>query len=272
MWDLGDTVPLAVTVRDAAGDPANAASIALVVTLPDQTVDNLVVTNPPAQTGLYGYDYVPALVGMYRVAWAATSPIAAYRDVFHVTDGGVSFIGLAEAKRHLNMPAATTTHDEELRDFIASACEVAEDIVGVVSRRTFTETYSGRGDRAILLRRRPVVSVVSVTVDGTVVTDWSVTEHGVLTRTAGSWPRGVDNVVAVYVAGRAQVPAAVLDGTRELIRINWRPQQGGNFGVFNSSTSRPGESPPAGEVRLGFFIPNTVMQRFHPSARGPHVA
>lgn len=275
LLDLGDIYPATVEVRNAAGVLVNAASVTFTFTLPDQSTSSPAPANP--STGRYEHDLVTSQLGLHRFRAVSTAPASAFADVFNVHSlEAFAFVGLAEVKKHLNIPATITTYDEELRDFTLSACEVVEDIVGPVARRTFTQTFSGRGERTILLSRRPVMSVISVTVDGTAVTDFSVTPHGVLTRataySAGSWPSGVDNIVVQYVAGRTAASAAAIDGTNELIRINWRPQQGGNFGVFDVGGDRAGGAPPAGEIRLGFFVPNTVMQRLQPSARGPHVA
>lgn len=275
MLDLGDIYPATVEVRNSAGVLVNAATMTFTFTLPDATTTSPAPSNP--STGRYEHDLLTTQLGLHRFRAVATGPNAAWADVFTVHSlEAFALVGLAEVKDHLNIPAADTSADEELRGFILSACDVVEDVVGVVARRSFTQTLSGRGERSLLLSRRPVISVTSVTVDGVALasTDYSVTPHGVLTRTAGRWPSGVDNIVVVYVAGRSVVPAGVLDGTKELIRINWRPQQGGNYSPFNQGRGDDfgQQARGAGEIRLGFFVPNTVMQRWQPSARGPHVA
>lgn len=280
MLDLGDTATLtAPTVRDADGEPANADTVTLTVTLPDGTTDPQTVTNPPATIGQYTHPYLIVQHGRHVVRWTFTGsvPDQAYADVFSAADSSwPALVGLIEVKEHLNYPASDTTDDEELRGFILSASEVVEDITGVTSRREFTETYSG-GERAILLRRRPVLGVSAVTVDGTVVDagDYTVSSSGILAHRFGRWPRGFRNVEVTYEAGRVAVSASVLDATKELIRINWRPQAGGNHPVFDGGRTDEFGAPEfigQGEVRLGFFVPNTVMQRLMPSARAPHVA
>ncbi len=280
MIDLGDTVTLAADCRDAAGVLANATTVALTITLPDGTTVTPAPTNPPATAGRYTHPYVTAQSGRHTARWVFTGgvPSQAWTDVFDVAPTSpVALVGLDRMKSRLKIPLTTTTHDEDLRSLIASVTDVIEDIVGVVVRRSFTETYSGRGERAILLRRRPVVSVTSVTENGVLVepSGYSVAPAGVLTRataySAGRWTSGVDNVTVTYVAGRAAPPASVLDGAEDLIRINWRPQIGGNHSVFaGGRTDDFGTG--QGEIRLGFFVPNTVMQRLQPSGRGPHVA
>ncbi len=281
MIDFGDTVTLAAECRDAAGILANATTVALTVTLPDGTAVSPTPANPPTVTGTYSHPFVTTAAGRHVARWVFTGavPDQAWTDTFEVSpQASLALVSLADVKTHLNIPATNTTHDDELRGFLASVTDVIEDIVGVVARRTFVETYSGRGEPAILLRRRPVVSVTSVVESGVTVppADYSVTEAGVLTRvtaySAGRWTPGVDNLLVTYVAGRPSTPPSVLDGAKELIRINWRPQQGGNYSVFGGGRSDDSGQTGQGEIRLGFFIPNTVMQRLQPSGRGPHVA
>lgn len=282
MHDIGDTVPLGLDVRDAAGQLTNAATITLSITLPDGTpVDPApAVVNPPAVTGRYGFDFVATVAGLHRVRWTTTSPATAFADVFNVVEADwPAFVGLAETKKHLNIPPDDTSRDDELRGFILSASAVAEDIAGTLATRNLVETYSG-GSRNILLRRRPVQSVTSVIIDGTTVDpgDYTGSAAGVLHRRFGHWPHGFHNVQVTYAAGRTVMPANSLDAVKELIRINWRPQEGGNYSPFDGGesddfgVSRTAEGGLQGEIRLGFFVPNTVMQRLQPQARSPHVA
>lgn len=278
MHDLGDTVTIARTCRDTAGQPANATTVALTVTKPDGTTDTPVVANPPAQTGQYTVAYVPTQEGrhVWRITFTGAVPDQAHADVFHVWPSVSAWIvGLVEAKDHLNIAQSDTSQDEELRRAIAGASAVVEDIVGVVARRSFVQQLSGRGISTLLLSRLPVISVTSVVEDSVSLSasDYSITEHGVLTRLAGGvkwrWPMGTNNIVVTTVAGRPVVADNILDGTRDLIRVNFRPQLGGNRSPFDTATERQAEP---GQMRLGFFVPNSVMERLHGSARGPHVA
>lgn len=279
MLDVGDTKRLSFLARDVADVPVNPTTVVLTVTLPDATTVQPAVTNPPAQVGAFEVDYVIAQYGRHVVRWVGTDPEVAYVDVFSAADPAwPALVGLAETKHHLNYQADDISDDEELRGFISSASEVVEDIVGVVARRQLVETYSG-GDRVILLRRRPVESVTSVVIDGTTVDagDYTPSPSGILARRSGRWPTGFRNVEVTYTAGRPAGPASVIDATKELIRINWRPQQGGNYSPFDGGRgddfgSGGLEASLQGEIRLGFFVPNTVMQRLMPHGRGPHVA
>lgn len=281
MFDLGDTVTLvAPTVRDAAGGPANADTVTLVVTLPDGTTDPQTVTNPPAETGQYTHPYIVVQHGRHVARWTFTGsvPDQAYADVFNAaSEDWPAIIGLASAKNHLNIPASDTTDDEELRGFILSASRVVEDIVGAVAKQNVVETASG-GKRHIVLERSPVDSVTQILADGDLVDagDYTVSPSGLVALRSGCWPAGLRNIEVTYVAGLPVVPANILDGTKDLIRVNWRPQAGGNYSAFDGGRADDFgqgqiEAAVQGELRLGFFVPNTVTQRLQPDRRGPVV-
>ncbi|WFE45308.1 hypothetical protein [Verrucosispora sp. WMMD1129] len=278
MVDVGGTVRLQHTVRDAAGEPADPATATLQVRLPDGTVAEPPVTLPTDGSGLLVHDFVATVPGRHVVTWSTTVPATAYADVVNAVDSEWSaIVGLAEVKRHLNIPATDTTDDEELRGFILSASAVVEDVVGVVARRTVTETASG-GSRHIILERPPVLEVAEVLADGQAVDagDYTWSPSGLLARRSGSWPSGLRNVEIMYVAGKTVVPHNIVDATLELIRINWRPQAGGNYSSFDGGRGddfgNAGlEASLQGNLRLGFFVPNTVIQRLQPDQRGPVV-
>lgn len=274
MYDFGDTVALKADCRNSSGALADATAVSLTITLPDGTASSHAPANPPPTTGQYTHDFVTTQAGrhVFRYVFTGAVPTQAFTDVFHVWPQAPTWIiGLAEAKDALNIDQAVTTYDDELRRTIAGASAVVEDIVGIVAVRSFTETYSG-GDAAILLRHRPVVAVDSVTEDGIAVdtADYSVGESGVLVRStsyvAGIWAAGVDNIAVTYRTGRTVVADNILDGTRDLVRVNFRPQSGGNFRAFDTGGQRE-----PGQIRLGFYVPNSVMQRLAASALGPHV-
>lgn len=280
MIDLGDIVQVAVAIRNAAGQLTNPATATLAITLPDlTTVDPApTVTLPPAETGILRVDYQTSVPGLHRWRLTTTGPVTAHADSFVVADASwAAIVGLAETKAHLNIPADDTSDDDELRGFILSASAVVEDIVGVVAPRTFVETASG-GQRHIVLERRPVVSVASIEVDGEEVDpgDYTASPSGLVARRAGRWPAGLRNIEVTYVAGRAQPQPNVVDAVKELIRVNWRPQQGGNYSAFDQGGADDFgagnlEASLQGNLRLGFFVPNSVIQRLQPDQRGPVV-
>lgn len=280
MYDIGDAYPATVTVRDSTGNPTNATGVTFTFTLPDGTTVTPTPANP--STGIYSYDLPITQRGLHRFHAEATSPAVSYSDAFNAVDAvWPAFVGLDEVKAHLNIPTTNTTDDDELRGFILSASAVVESIVGTVGRKTVQEKYSGLRQQAILLRRGPVIAVTSVTENGVALVadvDYSVSDAGVLSRMCGRWyPRqwraGVNNIVVNYTAGRMDIPPNIVDATKELIRINWRPQTGGNYSVFSGGRQDDAGQLSFNEVRpLGFFIPNTVMQRLTPQQIGPYLA
>lgn len=270
MLDLGDAVELRFEA------PSTPTAVTLTITLPDGStvkpdVGELV-------NGAYVVDYTITQHGRHVVYWRATSPDVAYADVFNAADPSwPAIVGLSETKKHLNIDLGDTSRDEELRGFILSASMVVEDVVGVVARRTITETASG-GGRHIVLEKPPVIEVVEVRVDGQAVDagDYEVSPSGLLSKRFGAWPAGLRNVEIVYLAGKPVVPPNIIDATKELIRINWRPQEGGNYAAFDMGRGddfgNAGlEASLQGNLRLGFFVPNTVTQRLQPDQRGPVV-
>lgn len=233
MHDLGDVVPLSVTVRDEAGQPADATSVALTITTPTQAL----VIDPVASagSGVYEYAFPTTEVGRHDVRWVATGTNAsAYTDSFDV-DEWAGIIGLADAKRHLNIPATRTTNDEEMRLFVLSASELVERRIGYVARRAgVTEVAYPDGDGFLNLAH-PVLSLTSVTgVYG------STAVYDAATLTAGSpeladrkvwlgagWYGGRASLLVTYVAGLPVVPVTVRDAVKYLVKSLWESQRGG---------------------------------------------
>lgn len=274
MLDVGDTIRLRYAVRDADDKPATPGAATLTIRLPDGSMVTPTIT-PAAELV---HDCVVADYGRHVVLWKTTGPDRAYADVFNAAPADwPAVVGLTETKKHLNIPLDDVSDDDELRGFILSASMIVEDVVGVVARRAITERASG-GGRHIVLERPPVLEVVEVRVDGDLVDagDYTVSPSGLLASRRGSWPAGLRNVEITYLAGKQVVPPNIVDATLELIRINWRPQAGGNYSAFdggrNDDFGNAGlEASLQGNLRLGFFVPNAVTQRLQPDQRGPVV-
>ena len=177
---------------------------------------------------------------------------------------GTDIVTVAEVKTHLNIPSSDTSSDAELAGFISAATPVIEHVTGPVVARAVVEKYDG-GYEALVLRQPPVISITSVTEDGTAVaaSDYTLSDAGVLYRKSGVWLCGRSTVQVTYQAGRSTVPASIALAAKELIRINWRPQQGGNYSPVDGGSSDVG----AGEPRLGFFVPNRVAEMLVPHAQ-----
>jgi hypothetical protein len=161
-WDLGDSVPLSITITDEAGALANAGNVAVTITLPDGTTagqDPVAATS----TGVYNYDYPSVQAGIHRVRWVATGAnAAAYSDVFVVEPAdGAPFVSLVDTKTHLGMDLDRHDDDEALRRFIGGGCGAIEDRMGHVTPKTVVSDVSARRG-VVVLPERPVISITSV--------------------------------------------------------------------------------------------------------------
>lgn len=238
-FDLADVVPLSVTVRDAAGIPANAGSVSVTVTLPDGTST---VSGPIVGTaGVYNYDYATVQAGRHGVRWVASGTNAsAFTDAFLVepTDPD-AFISLADLKHHVDRAQSDTSDDAEMIGHLRSACEMIRDRIGHVTPVTFTRDVNAR--EVIVLGEHPVISVTSVaTLPGLVAVAQAGPATGVAGWTLEDGPAGIlthtsrfGYVRVTYRAGRTPVPGNVRLAALELAAHLWRSSQ------LNSGGNRP---------------------------------
>lgn len=225
--DLGDTVPLAVTITDEAGQPTTPTAVVLTIQLPDGTV----VTPTPSsvETGIYKHDYLPTMPGRHVVRWVSTVPGTAYSDIFDVRAPASTIISLADAKRHLRMPAASTADDEQLRSFCEVVTAVVEDVSGrTIVRRTVTEQHTTYG-RDLALFVAPVVSLTSIT-DVAGIRTWNVADYsfdpesGWLSPLPGKAPLA-GRVDITYEAGMASPPSRYVQAALVTLRHLWESQR-----------------------------------------------
>ena len=244
-YDLGDIVPLGITITDSTGANANASAVTCTITLPDGTTSTGSVTNPT--TGLYNCDYSPTIVGRYSVRWLATGTnAAAFTDDFVVRDyADIGIVSLSEVKTHLNIPSTDTTSDEELRQFMDAATDLIEGYLGIIiGKRTYTDelydgTARGTNGEFIRIQNPKVISVTSIYENNALLSAsaYSVDPTGqriyrvgsdtlYSTNTYGYWAPGMNNIKVTYVAGFVNPPGAVRQGTLETIRHLWQTQRG----------------------------------------------
>ena len=239
-YDLGDVVPLGITITDSTGANANASAVTCSIYQPDGTLVTGSVTNP--STGLYNCDFQPTQNGRHAVKWVATGTNAsAYSDEFLVRDfTELGIVGLDEVKNHLNIPLTDTTLDDELRSFIDAGSDLAESYVGqILGRRTFTsELYDG-GQEFIRIRNPKAMTISSVYENDALVSSSNyVLDYtgqrlyrigsGTLyaTNSYGYWTAGMNNISITYVAGYVNPPMAAKQGVLEIIRHLWQTQRG----------------------------------------------
>ena len=257
-FDIGDAVPL-------TWSPGTSGTASVTVTAPDGSTSTPTVAG--TGSGPFTATGPATLAGQHVVRWAlaGTSP-QAYTDAYSVTAAADALlVSLADAKAHLGK--SVTASDEELRAMVRTASEAAEVITGRVWRqRTVVETHTG-GTSVLSLRRTPVQSVTSVTVNGSATTSWALdADAGLLyagsTAGAGRWGPGLLNVVVTYVAGPAVVPDMVLQGVKELIRHLWATQRGA--APLNARQQQATGGADDVDPRLGYALPRRVEQLWAP--------
>lgn len=260
-WDLGDKVPLSITVTDSNDVPANAGNVRLSITLPDGST-TIVDPVTPVSAGIYDYDYITVQAGRHNVYWLGTgvNPCS-FSDVFDVVpaDDG-DFVSLTDVKRHLKK--LTDEDDEDLRGFIGAACQVITDRMGQVSPATVVTDRSARRG-TVVLPRRPVISITSVVKlpGGEVVpaadalagtAGWTVeSSEGVL-----SVPVSCGAVRITYRIGRNPLPQNFRLAALDLVKHLWQGSQHNNGG------GRPmlGDSDAIAVSVRPFALPYRVME------------
>lgn len=229
MIELGDVVPLSITVRDAAGAPADATTVTLSITQPDGTAAT--ITNPRTSTtaGVYDYDFTPVQAGRHNVRWVATGANAsAYEDVFDVAaTPSRAIVSLANVKARLGKNSTAT--DEELRRVVAAATDWIESEIGPVVRQTRTRTVTPSG--GMLFLDGPVISLTTVVAaygyPGTYdpLTMFLDGDTGIVRPAYAGLPFCYP-VTVTYLAGRAVVPALVQEAALDYIEWLWESRRG----------------------------------------------
>lgn len=234
-FDLGDVVPLSITVTNASGVLADAGAVSLTVTLPDLTA---VTVGPIASTsiGVYDHDYTTVQAGRHGVRWVATGTNAAvFTDAFVVEPSNPdAFISLADLNRFLKRPL----DDPEVQEWIGPACQMIRERIGHVSPVRFVEDFVDPC-APVILAEYPVAAIESVqTLPGlaaipaadpaTGVAGWTV-KNGILRKSSGR----LGPVRVTYRAGQTPVRPNITLAGKELAGHLWRNSQ------LNSGGGRP---------------------------------
>lgn len=113
------------------------------------------------------------------------------------------------------------TNDAGALMAVDAACDICRDIAEQsFNLGTTTASFDGTGTDCIVLPERPVVSVGTVSVNGSAITDYVATDRLLLRGSVGecswsgwrpTWPRGRQNIEVSYVHGygTADVPRSV---------------------------------------------------------------
>lgn len=273
-FDLGDVVPLSISVYDSSTPAAlaNAATLVLTITLPDGTAVTPTVLNPPTTTGVYTFDYAAPVSGRYTVRWTSTNPQAAHADSFDVSPiAPLSLFSMVDAKEMLNL--SSTTHDAELRSYVESVTGAIEFLVGPVVRQSVVERHDGGS--YLVLRASPVISVTSIASILTSGTTYAPSacdidgETGIVQRLDGESFIGPLRVT--FVAGRAVVPAPIRDAARITLQHVWAVQRGAG-GLPSVVAPEDGALRQSWEPTIPGFaytMPNRALQLLAPYMRAP---
>ena len=253
--DVGDRI----TLSWAFG---SSATVTGTVTLPDASTSSLTVSG----TSTYTAPFTVTQAGLHRVVWAASgAAVGAYADVFEAlptTIGGI--VSLEDVQAGLSN--TNSDDDETLRSLILMASDICEQRTGIWRRQTLTGTFDGGGDKLHL--RRPVVSVTSVTENGTTIAASGYTldtARGWLWRggqtTPMCWYWGRQNITVTYVAGAPSgiIPEPIRKGVIELARYQFNQSRGGGL---PRNAGFDGVIDPAS----GWLIPRPVTQAWQPYA------
>ena len=243
MYELGAVYPAALNITDANQQPANPATVSLVITQPDQTTVPCTITLPPPVTGQLRYPFPTAQPGRHLVNWNTTGPITAYTDVFDVNEAAPpSIISLADAKQTLAMDPAWTQDDDELRAKLrAITASIERYMRTVYAYRTVTETITRpvigtpwMMPSALRLTYVPVITVTSLvtisqanvitTTYDTINNMWVDPEAGLIHRYNG--PPFAGRMQATYTAGYKIIPYNIIEGARILTQHMWESRRG----------------------------------------------
>lgn len=231
--DLGDTLPFRTDVyNEEGGVLTNASAAVLTVTLPDGTTATPTVSNPA--TGKYAVDYQTTLAspqGRYVGQWLVTFPGGATTSYVESFDVGLSLVTVDEALAHLaaNNIITSASDLEQLQWLCIAATDAVErDLDRVLVPRTIVETHDGGS--AVVLRKFPVLSVVSVTQNGSATSEFLPNlTTGILYQGSGYAARGFgsgfQNITVTYRAGETNPPPVVRKVALDLIQSGWQSSQ-----------------------------------------------
>ena len=303
-YDTGPAIT--ATILDANGNVVNLTGASVNFVMRPMTAvaptTNLAATIVTPSAGTVTYQPTATdtgIAGIYQAEFHITSsggvkttfPTDGYLEVSIeedlVTPGGSRIVGLGEAREYLGFQNSDKSRDAKLLRFIDSMTPIIEGITGPIVQRTIqNEVHDGGGRSFLSLRYRPIVEVAAVTEYrgpiaypltqvptpdlGTIYSYMWEPNGRITRRTVGGgttpFPPGVDSVYVTYSAGYTVPPPNVVEGTLELIRINFQETQQGRpkVGAVDSGLDR--------EPYIGFLIPGKVREFLAPNKRHPRLA
>lgn len=249
--EVGTLVQVQTIVRDLSGAVTNAPTVTITVTAPDGTPSTPTVTNTNAN-GVYTATITLTQAGLWRWTWSSSGAVVAVQSdqLTAVSTQRALVASLDEFAAQLNR--TDSTDNNELRTYLAAATDwVERTIGGPIVPTTITETGQVRNG-SYALRRRPVISVTSITPSlgdplsaGSYILD---ADTGVVRQIGNGW------YTFVYRAGLSVMPERVKLAGLMLAEHLWQVQNGGGGLPF------PGDADLTPQVPMGFAVPRRVEE------------
>src|SRR6266702_4512785 len=287
-YPQGQPLYLQFTVKDNTVTPpvpVDGGSLTLTVRKPDGTSPQ---TYTPTHDGAAGS-------GLYHqiIPVADTPQLGKYPWVLVITGAGagvaygnfdvfdpfeVTVLALSDAKDILNIDQTDTSDDAEIQRKIAAIESALERVTGgpIITRSITERVELTSGYTALVLRKRPVASVTSITPVSTGVpmsiADIEIdTNAGIVRRKLGLPFYGAYFAFApiftvTYTAGfGTAVPQAITEAAAVILKHLWSTQRGNALTVPTGGeqmTTIPG---------MGFMVPNLAAELLAPYALEAYV-
>ncbi len=272
---VGRRVTLSTEVRNLAGALAD-TTMALTMTKPDGTTLTPAPTITHPSLGVYSADVTLDTPGDWLRLWTGTGAVEVTDvDQLHVIAAALRIVGLAEVKEHGNITSASS--DAELLDFIGTAQQMIESLVGATVPRTVTEIrHQGNplrsrahGPAVLWLNEGPILSVTSVTEYGALVDPSlylvDVNDATITRKDCRSWYGDqVFPFTVVYRVGRVPIDEGIRWAAKELTISLWRSTQ-----TQRGGAGRGGDTP---ATPTGYGMPNRVREALEPFLLIPAVS
>src|SRR5215469_1463317 len=137
---------------------------------------------------------------------------------------------LANVKAYLSPPLTTTADDALLTRLVTSASQFIQTWLGrTIAQTSYSETRNGQGGTRLFLRNRPVVSVVSLTVDGIAIAPAAgpgqpgyLFDDNSIYLSGTAFTRGQQNVAVTYTAGYVATPPELEQACIALVALRYK--------------------------------------------------
>ena len=272
------------------------STVTCVATAPDLTTTTYTstggtvkVTAPAGSTPSTATANIPASqVGTYILVWSSTGGVTgSQQDQFTVRPARMELLSLTDAKQMLNLSTSDASKDEKIRNLIAAAGDVVENITGPIRSTSRTDYFDG-GSPQVVLPARWVVSISSV------VETWGAVNYTLTEQPLGfsndafgyTWDRntttitrrtyggaaacfqpGLRTVAVSYVEGLATIPQSIQEAAGEYVRHNYRR----NDVAFRTTAFNAQSGDDAYNLPGNYSVPNAMMELLDPWRRPPGI-